>query len=186
MNSMVATETTDTAAAAKPPLENHAANEKMRHLPTLEWIIAKLEADVRQRVEILLVVHQMLHHDDARRADLEGPLRSLCRAIERLGDVIRHARANHAPSEVGAHIVWSIEHTAATLRTHDADLFGRRFPFHTGERSKTEALYGALLVVLAALDRAIIVGRAIEPGIDEKLYAHLVKLDPPMRSDAMA
>src|SRR5438045_8834009 len=144
MNSMLATETTDSHAAPKSLLETHAANERMRHVPSLEWIIGKLEGDVRRRVDIVIDLFHSLHHDDVRRADLEGPLRALCRAIERVADAIRHTRNNHAPQETAAHIIWSIEHTAATLRTLDAELFGRRYPFQTSERSKRDAIYGAL------------------------------------------
>src|SRR5260221_8019349 len=104
MNSMLATETTDAAAAAKPlPLETHGGNERMRHLPRLEWIIGKLEGDIRHRVDLALDVFHALNHDDARRADLEAPLRTLCRALERLADVARHARTGHAPNEISAH-----------------------------------------------------------------------------------
>src|SRR2546430_15460914 len=111
MNSMLASESPVAPAAPRPLLETHAASETMRHVPHLDWIIRKLDGDVRQRVDLVLAVHHSLHHDDARHADLEGPLRALCRAIERLADVVRHSRTNHAPNEVGAHIAWSIEHT---------------------------------------------------------------------------
>ena len=187
MNSMVATETPDAAAhAAALPLETIAANERMRHIPRIEWIINKLESDVRKRADLAINVAHALSPDDARRADLEGPLRALCRAIDRAGDVVRHTRTNHAPNETGAHILWSIEHAVASLRTVDPETFGRRQPFHFFERSKSETLYGALLAVLCSLDRVLATARGIDPSIDEKLYAHLVSLDPAMRTDPIA
>lgn len=187
MNSMLATDANDSAATAKTLLESHHSNERMRHIPPLEWLVNKLEGDVRRRVDMLLVVHHTLHHDDVRRADLEGPLRALCRAIERVADAVRHGRNNHhAPQELGAHLVWSIEHAAAALRTLDPELFGRRYPFHAFERSRGESVYGALIVALMALDRAIIIGRAIDPTLDEKLYAHLVSLEEPLRREPIA
>src|SRR5207244_2423132 len=115
MNSMLATETTDNAAAvpAPPPtpafpLEMHAQNERMRHIPTAEWMVRKLEGDVRQRTDLLLDVLRPLPNDDPRHADLEGPLRALGRCIDRLADAARHGRNNHAPNELGAHLRWSL------------------------------------------------------------------------------
>ena len=57
MNSILATEVTpqpDEKPAALPPLEAWATNERMRHIPSLEWMIRKIDVDVRKRLEILL------------------------------------------------------------------------------------------------------------------------------------
>jgi hypothetical protein len=197
MNSMLATETTGDAGGDAPvvstpapaaalPLEIHAQNEQMRHIPVSDWMIRKLDGDVRRRTELLLDVLRTLPGDDPRHADLEGPLRSLCRCIDRLADAVRHGRNNHAPNEIAAHLRWSLEHAVANLRTLDMETFGRRAPFHHFDRSRAEAVYGALLCVFASLDRAVEVARAIDPLLDERLYAHLVQLETPMRREPMA
>src|SRR5260221_901166 len=193
MNSMLATDTPDTpeavpvSVAVTPlPLEIQAQNERMRHIPSTEWMVRKLEGDVRKRIDLMLEVLTNLPGDDPRPVDLEAALRVLCRSIDRLAQAARHGRINHAPNEMGAHLHWSLEHAAANLRGVDGETFGRRAPFHLFERSKSEPLYGAFLVVLAAIDRALTLARTIDRALDERLYAHLVQLETPMRPEPIA
>ncbi len=193
MNSMLATDTPDTpealpvsVAVTALPLEIHAQNERMRHVPSTDWMVRKLEGDVRKRIDLILEVLTNLPGDDPRPVDLEGALRVLCRSIDRLAEAARHGRINHAPNEIGAHLHWSLEHAAANLRGVDGETFGRRAPFHLFERSKSEPLYGAFLAVLAATDRALAVARTLDRALDERLYAHLVQLETPMRREPMA
>jgi hypothetical protein len=186
MNSMPATETAASAAPTPLALETSAGNERMRHIPTLEWMVAKLEGDVRRRLDMVLEVYHALHFDDPRHADLEGPLRSLCRCIDKLAEAARHGRSNHPPNEIGAHLHWSLEHAAANMRGIDGEIFGRRAPFHYFDRSRSEPIYGALLAVLSSMERTLAVARAIDPTLDERLYAHLVTLQVPMRCEPIA
>src|SRR5258708_25872003 len=193
MNSMLATDTPDTpealpvsVAVTALPLEIHAQNERMRHVPSTDWMVRKLEAEVRKRIDLMLEVLTSLPGDDPRPVDLEAALRVLCRSIDRLAEAARHGRINHAPNEMGAHLHWSLEHAAANLRGVDGETFGRRAPFHLFERSKSEPLYGAFLVVLAAIDPALTLARTIDRALDERLYAHLIQLETPMRREPMA
>jgi hypothetical protein len=197
MNSMLATETTGDAGGDAPvvstpapvtglPLEIHAQNERMRHIPVSDWMIRKLDGDIRRRTELLLDVLHTLPADDPRHADLEGPLRALCRSIDKLADAARHGRNSHAPNEITAHLRWSLEHAVANLRSLDGETFGRRAPFHHFDRSRAEVVHGALLCVFASLDRTFETARAIDPTFDERLFAHLVQLETPMRREPMA
>lgn len=193
MNSMLATDTPDTpeavpvSVAVTPlPLEIHAQNERMRHIPSTDWMVRKLEGDVRKRIDLTLEVFPTLPHDDPRHGELDGALRVLGRSVDRLAEAARHGRTNHAPNEIGAHLHWSMEHAAANLRGLDGETFGRRAPFHQFERSRSEPIYGAFLAVLAATDRALNAARAIDRSLDERLFAHLVQLETPMRHEPMA
>src|SRR5215212_40708 len=124
---------TDANAVTHPHLETWADNERMRHVPTLAWIIEKLDVDLRHRIEALTP-----SLDETRG-------RALCR----LADLGRHTRTNgHAPNDLAARLTWAIDHAVANLRSIDANLFGRRFPMQTHERSKADPLYAALLVVV--------------------------------------
>ena len=193
MNSMLATDTPEDAGAvpvpvtiAPLPLENHAENERMRHIPSTEWMLRKLEGDVRKRIDLMIDVLHALPGDDPRHAELEGALRLLCRSVDRLAEAARHGRINHAPNEIAAHLHWSIDHAASNLRAVDGEIFGRRAPFHHFERSKSEPLYGAFLSVLAAIDRTLLIASAVDRGLDERLYAHLVQFETPMRQEPIA
>jgi hypothetical protein len=188
MNSMLATESTtstpvataETAAVAHPLLETWAKNERMRHIPSIEWITHKVDADVRRTFEHLWSPFASLAFDDPRRATIEETFRNLCRAIDRLAEIARHSRNGHAPNDLGERIRQSIHHAVSNLRNVDPNLFGRRYPFQTLERSKGEPLYGALLVVLQHLERTKTLIRTIDPGLDERLLEGLVVLANPV------
>lgn len=193
MDSMLATDTPDTpeavpAPVAPPflPLEIHAQNERMRHIPSSDWMVRKLEGDARKRIDLMLEVLHALPGDNPHHAELESALRVVCRSVDRLTEAARHGRSNHAPNELGAHLRWSLEHAAANLRALDAETFGRRAPFHHFERSRSEPVYGAFLSMLAAIERAIASASAADHSLDERLYAHLVHLETPMRREPIA
>ncbi|HKO59030.1 MAG TPA: hypothetical protein VJ276_24400, partial [Thermoanaerobaculia bacterium] len=121
-----------------------------------------------------------LSFDDPRHAPLEAELRALCRSIDRLAESARHSRTNGAPGELGARLRWAIDHALSMLRSLDANLFGRRYPVQTHDRSRAEPLYAALLVVIQHLGRIHPLALAADPGLDERLLAGLVSLENPV------
>src|SRR5207302_1789026 len=88
---MVATEASE-KPATRPILETWGKNERMRHIPSVEWMTWKLDADLRHRIDTFLAPFASLAHDDPRHAAAETELRALCRAIERFADLVRHNR----------------------------------------------------------------------------------------------
>jgi hypothetical protein len=189
MTDTLATEVTN-AAESEPPksqLEEWHSNERMRHIPRVHWMADKLDGDLRTRIEHACHAIESVSADDPRRAAADDIVRSLCRALERLAEVAKHNRGQlHPPNELSRHIGWSIQHAAASLRSADDDLIGRRFPYHTGERSKGEPLYAAFLTVVDATHKLVDAARAIDPGIDAVLLEGLVRLEAPMRTDPIA
>src|SRR5207245_10294706 len=114
-------------------------------------------------------------------------LRALGRAIDRLADAAKHSRAaNHAPAELGARVDFAMTHAVSSLGSLDANLFARRYPFQTFERSKAELIWGALLVVIDHVRRLTSMIRAVDPRTDERLLEGLVQLQEPLREGAIA
>lgn len=176
MNSTLATEVAPQPAA----LETWAANERMRHIPTVEWMIRKTDVDLRRRLDRILTPFGSLQHDDPHRARIEEQLRILCRAFERVADVAKHSRQAQQGGDIAQRVRLALNHAVENLRTADADLIGRRFPFHTGERSKAEPLYGALLTAISAMNRLVPLVRQIDLDLDERLLEGLVVLENPV------
>lgn len=167
-------------------LESHPQNPRMRHIPSADWIVGKLDSDVRSRTEKLWTVVSDLPGGEPHRVAAEAQVRLLCRALDRVADVARQHRGHaHPPADLAAHLPWSLAQAIAALQTDD-ETFGRRFPFHTGERSNAEPLRGAFLKVLWHLDRLADIVREIDPSIDERLLEGLVKLEEPLRREPMA
>ena len=183
MNSILATEpaaaATDEKRSTLPPLETWASNERMRHVPSAEWMARKVETDIRKRVDTVMPALLNLPGSDPRHASLETEFRSLCKALERLADAARPtARQNghDLPSRIDSMLTMA----AANLRSLETTAFGRRNPYHAFDRSKAEPVYAALLTVFGHLERVITLARAIEPGIDERLLEGLVVLQNPV------
>ncbi|MGZ7041979.1 MAG: hypothetical protein ACXVH7_09335, partial [Thermoanaerobaculia bacterium] len=166
-----------------------AANERMRHVPPVGWMLQKFDVDLRRRVDLLLAPITALPPDDSHRAAIEAVLRSLCRALDRVAEVARQGRGGgngHPPQELIARLHWALEQAVNCLRGVDAELVGRRYPLQTFERSKAEPLYAALLLVIDALDRLTSIVRLLDARIDERLYETLVNLERPLDSRPMA
>src|SRR5262245_18424816 len=186
MNNMVATEALEKPAATHALLETWGKNERMRHIPSVAWMSWKLDVDIRRRADRRVAPFAALPRDDPRFAHLDAELRVLLRAIERFTDAVRHNRGGHAPQELPNRSSWSIVQAIGALHSLDGNLFGRRYPFHTFERSKAEPIWGALLTILDHLNRITPLVRAIDPDIDARLYDNLVQLNEPMRETPMA
>lgn len=167
--------------------EQWPRNERMRHIPTIQTMIQKLDGDLRPRIEKLFAVYTALPHHDPRHAALEHDFRFLCRCIDRVADVAKRPRGQqHPPNDLGNRIGWSISHAVTNLREADLDTFGRRFPYQTFERSNAEPLWAAMLSVIDHLQRIVPKIREIDPQIDERLYEGLVVLREPLRSEPIA
>ena len=184
MNGILATEpapaATDEKRSTLPPLETWAANERMRHVPTPEWMARKIETDLRKRVEKLMPVFVSLPGADPRHAQFEADLRSLCRSLERLVDAAKPTARQNGHQELPARIDTLLTVAAANMHLLEATPMGRRNPYHSFDRSKAEPLYAALLSVFCHIDRVITLARAIDPGIDERLQEGLVVLQNPV------
>ena len=150
-------------------------------------MVQKLDIDLRRRIEKLWLPYSDLAASDPRHPALEAEIRTLCRAIERVGVIARHHRGNpHPPNDLGTRVTWTIDQTVNSLRAVDPETFGRRFPFQTFERSYNEPLWAAMLSVIQHVQKLVPMVREIEPDIDERLYEGLVQLNEPMRRDPMA
>jgi hypothetical protein len=161
MNSTLATDLTE-KPATHPLLETWGKNERMRHVPSIEWIIDKLDRDLRRRTNVLVTTAT----NDA----IDAELKALVRAVDRLADMAKHSRpAGQAPAEIAARTDFAITHAVSSLNSLDPNLFGRRYPFQTFERSKAESIYGALLIVIDRTHRLTELVRSVDRTVDERL-----------------
>ena len=182
MNSTLATEVPtqpDENRPHLPPLET-APNDRMRHVPSIEWMIRKIDVDVRKRLEHMLLPVGSLEKDDPRRAPIEAAVQHVATALDRLGESAKHSRPVHPPSDPVQRVNASLTQAVRSLRSVDADLFGRRFPYNVFEKSRSEPVYGALLGVLSATAELMPLIRSVDSRLDERLMEGLVVLENPV------
>ena len=161
MNSTLATELTD-KPATHSLLETWGKNERMRHVPTVEWIVDKLDHDLRRRINVLAT--------SPTNEAIDAELKAVGRTIDRLADMAKHSRSPvQAPAEIAARLDFAITHAISCLNSLDPNLFGRRYPFQTFERSKAESIYGALLIVIDRTHRVTELVRSVDRSVDERL-----------------
>lgn len=175
MNSMLATEATAATEEKRPnlpPLETWPGNERMRHVPPADWMLRKTEIDLRSRIRKLTAAFADLPAADPHHGAIETQLRAAGTAIDCLTSTVLGRRTTTTePPALPARIEAALSSAAAALRSLEPTPFGRRFPYHSFDRSKGEPVYGALLAVICQVDRLVPLVRAIDPDIDEKLLA---------------
>lgn len=188
MEQQLATESqteSEVAPVTKPAspslLETWASNERMRHVPNVDWLVWKVDVDLRGRIGKLLAAFESAPADAPARALMEADLRSLTRALDRLADVARHAaRTNGHHGDLPHRVTSALNNAVSSLKSLDSSLVGRRFPFQTFERSKSEPLYGALLMALDYVHRLTSHARTVDLDLDERLLSGLVTLQNPV------
>ena len=168
MDSMLATEATvatEEKRVTPPPLETWAGNDRMRHIPPLDWMIRKVDVDLRQRILKLAAVFTHLPASDPRSPAIENQLRILGGAIDRLADMARPSRHNNNGGDLSSRLDAALTNAVACLRSLESTPFGKRYPFHTGERSKSEMVYASLLAVMYDVEKLIPLVRDVDPDV---------------------
>lgn len=188
---MLATEEASTPSGDPRPtetgLEKWPANASMRHIPKLSWIVEKVDVDLRRRIAKLWASYEDLPFTSPHHAQLEMEFRALCRSLERIAATARNFHGHpHPPNELGPRLTWTVNDVVAALRAVDSETFGRRYPFHTGERSHSEPLWASVLAAINHIQALVDLVRVIDPSIDEAMYEGLVQLQTPLRREPIA
>ncbi len=137
----------------------------MRHIPALEWMIRKTDVDLRQQIQKLAAVFASLRSSDPRYAPIDSGIRALGGAIDRLADVAKPSRHNNNHGDLASRLDAALTNAVACLRSLEPTPFGRRLPFHTGERSKVEPVYASLLAVICHVEKLVPLVREVDPDV---------------------
>jgi hypothetical protein len=157
MDSMLATESavatpvaTEDKRLTAPGLETWAENDRMRHIPPLDWMIRKVDVELRETIHKLATA---VSATDPRYSTIDSELRAVGGAIDRLADVSKATRYTSNASDLAARLDAALTHAVGCLRALESTPFGKRYPFHTGERSKSEPVYSSLLALMYHVER---------------------------------
>ena len=118
--------------------ERQEHNEEMRHVPSLDWIVTKLDYDYRDRVNKLWSA--TFDRDDLDPKvvkQVEERMEAVCKWLRRL---IVLARGSRAPqygenSDLRTSLIHAGYEAVSALSSLDRDTFRRRTPFQTMDQS---------------------------------------------------
>ena len=151
-------------------LENRLQNEKMRHVPPIEFMLDRIEGDYARRLRILAETIEE-RQDAPERAEAESQTLAACRWMIRAAECATHSKLNAHPSGSLRYVVGEfVRVTVEALHRIDGELFRRRMPFHRFERSEGEAVYLSFTAISFHIQRAVETVSRFDPAIHEKLF----------------
>src|SRR5512141_1027518 len=99
-------------------LEQWADNPRMRHIPAVEWMIRKIDVELRQRLAILTAPLLAMPVDDPRRAPIEAELLLICKAADRVASAARaSAKQTLQPPDLLGRTGAALSQAVTCLRT---------------------------------------------------------------------
>ncbi|MEO8216032.1 MAG: hypothetical protein ABI718_03010 [Acidobacteriota bacterium] len=168
--------------------EDPAAHTRMRHVPPLSFVMDKIDNDYRRRALLLYdAVFERSGNQASEALDIiAAEFASLCRCIERIGELTRHGRLHHGPHETPRdRIQRAIEFAMDGLKGTDGENFGRRETIHSFDKSDGETIYAALLVVGFHLRQLTEKAAVFDPDIYADLMAHSVVQRHPVNEEVL-
>lgn len=157
------------------PIERHGETEVMRHVPEVDFLLERLNGDLRWRVDTLW--NAALSRGGALPSPIEQEFRCVIRWLDRIADVVRHHRANGPENDLRSRLDRAVQNATQALSHVDRNLFRRRSPFHLFERSRGEQAFAAFLAAYRATERLVPLVAELDPDISLKL---IQKVLPPM------
>ena len=166
------------------------ATETMRHVPPIDYLIFKIDGEYREQVDKLYgaAFEAGKIVDPEKRGSIEAGFRSICRSLERLGEIASHHRAgaHHSPQEVlRSRLDHAFLQAMKGLTTVKADDFGRRAPENQFEKSSSESLLFNVLATGAQIRKLIPLVAAANPDIYEMLLNRLVVKEHPIDDETL-
>ncbi|HVT03715.1 MAG TPA: hypothetical protein VHL58_10125 [Thermoanaerobaculia bacterium] len=160
--------------------------EIMRHIPALPVLQELIRGDLRRRVDILWLSahsHTRPGLEDSRRA-IDHQLNSIAHWLDRIADATHVARrSGHHPSDLKGRLDAAFAQAGEALAMLRDDDYRRRTPFHHFDRSRSESIVGAFVVLGCKIEKAIELVEQIDPDIrfkvNESIYPTM-----PARIDA--
>lgn len=151
-------------------MEDPKTTDRMRHLPSLEKLISKVDEGFRRQIDLYYQSAFGSAHEDR---DLEHEIESrLRRFLQTLADLSaaagRPARA-HEQEHLRVAMESVLDETVAALRSIEPDRFGRRQPFNRFPRSRWESIVSTYLAARYRLDSLLPLISTLDPDAPMKL-----------------
>jgi len=160
----------------------------MRHIPALSVLQELVRGDLRRRVDILWQSahsHNLPGLEENRKA-IDHQLNAIAHWLDRIVDATHVTRRNgHHPSDLKGRLDAAFAQAGEALSMLRDDEYRRRVPFHHFDRSRSESIVGAFVVLGCKIEKAIELVEQIDPDIrfkvNESVYPAMpARLDVPV------
>lgn len=164
-------------------IEDPATTDRMRHLPSLERVIEKVDQNFRQRADLCYqIAFGSAHEDRDVEREVEERLR---RFIEALGDLSAAAgkrTGSHQQDHLRVALERVLDETVAALRNIDSESFARRQPYNRFPRSRWESIFSCYLRARWKLNDLLPLVDTLDPDSSMKL----LELESPREMPTLA
>lgn len=145
-------------------METTEPGRVMRHIPTPQELIRRVDVLLRKRATVALdVLHTAEMTSEARQA-AEDRVTAATIWLDRAGD-LANPRPTHTPSAPSARILPALDKLVEMLRSIDTATWGVCAPSNRFDQSRWEPLWQAVLAAGYSLDQALDILVEVDSGV---------------------
>lgn len=154
-------------------LEEPTLTDEMRHVPPRDWIVNKLDYDLREKIEVCWsCAHDTGSIDPDTLARIDERFAALARWLQRIVALSQN-KGGSASKENDLHtrLTHSVYEAVSALSGLDQNSFRRRTPYHQFQLNRAEMIWQALLAALAVQHEIAEDLSAVDSDLAMKLLA---------------
>ncbi len=152
------------------PMEDPKTTDKMRHLPSLERLIGRVDEGFRQRVDLYYQsAFGSAHEDRDLEHQIETQLRSFIKSLGEMSAAAGKRAQGHEQDHLRVALEQVLNETVGSLRSIDSDMFARRQPFNRFPRSRWESIFSCFLAARCKLNDLLPLIAKLDPDVSMKL-----------------
>lgn len=145
-------------------METTEPRRAMRHIPTPQELIRRIDVLLRKRATVALDVLQSAEIPSEVRQTAENRVTAATVWLDRACDLAK-PRPTHTPSAPSARILTALDKLVETLRAIDTATWGVCAPSNRFDQSRWEPLWQAVLAAGYSLDQALDILAEVDSGV---------------------
>lgn len=164
-------------------MEDARTTDRMRHIPSLEYLTGYVNERFRQRVDLFYqCAFGTAHENRDLEHEIESRLRKFIGALVDLSTAAGKPGKTHHQDHLRVALESVLNETVDALRSIEPDLFGRRQPFNRFPRSRWEPVYSCFLAAHSRLDDLLPLVSELDPDAAMKM----LELESPKEMPTLA
>jgi hypothetical protein len=151
-------------------MEDPTTTDSMRHLPSLEALIRKVDEGFRRRADLYYQsAFGSAHEDRDLEHEIEAKLRNFTRSLARFAAVAGRQASPQEQDHLRVALEKALNESVAALRSIDETRYGRRQPYNRFERSRWERIFSNYLEANCRLEELLPLVERLDADVRMKL-----------------